>query len=385
MTLSYNTHPTQSSRSTDVHSGEHLTCVRFSQSETSLLAASSADRSITLFDARTGSATSRMTMAMRTNQLQFNPMEPTVLLLASEDHNLYTFDIRSFKAATQVYKSHVGAVMSCDWSPTGREFVSGSYDRTVRLWGVGVGKSKDAYHTKRMQRLVSSFAFLSLRNRSKEAIHRVFSIMYTLDSRFVLSGSDDGNLRLWKSRASDKLGILSTREIAKRQYRDTLRDKWGNVGDVAKLERYVFFFRPRYQLTETADNATCPSRSMALRKSRTKCSKPARQRKTTDVPMRRNQSLVHPRGKQSAKRLYCGKSSDYFCFLGYRNASNIRISTSTLSTRITCTDRFCPLTDWISTWNWMPIRFDASRTVPDGSRDYEGSLPVRVGDLGIST
>ena len=162
MTLSYSTHPTQSSRSTEVHSGEHLTCVRFSQSETSLLAASSADRSITLFDARTGSATSRMTMAMRTNQLQFNPMEPTVLLLASEDHNLYTFDIRSFRAATQMYKSHVGAVMSCDWSPTGREFVSGSYDRTVRLWSAGVGKSKDAYHTKRMQRSVHEYFF---RNR----------------------------------------------------------------------------------------------------------------------------------------------------------------------------------------------------------------------------
>ena len=69
---------------------------------------------------------------------------------------------------------------------------------------------------------------------------RVFSTLYTLDSKFVMSGSDDGNLRLWKSRASDKLGILSTRELAKRQYRDTLREKWGNVGEVSKLERFVY-------------------------------------------------------------------------------------------------------------------------------------------------
>ena len=68
---------------------------------------------------------------------------------------------------------------------------------------------------------------------------RVFSTLYSLDSRFVLSGSDDGNLRIWKSRASEKLGVISTRELAKRQYRDSLRDKWGNVGDVAKLERLV--------------------------------------------------------------------------------------------------------------------------------------------------
>lgn len=44
--------------------------------------------------------------------------------------------------------------MSCDWSPTGREFVSGSYDRTVRLWEQGEGKSRDTYHSKRMQRCV---------------------------------------------------------------------------------------------------------------------------------------------------------------------------------------------------------------------------------------
>jgi len=48
--------------------------------------------------------------------------------------------------------------MSCDWSPTGREFVSGSYDRTLRLWQQGEGKSRDTYHTKRMQRCVSGYA-----------------------------------------------------------------------------------------------------------------------------------------------------------------------------------------------------------------------------------
>lgn len=46
--------------------------------------------------------------------------------------------------------------MSCDWSPTGREFVSGSYDRTLRLWKQGQGGSRDTYHTKRMQRCVPS-------------------------------------------------------------------------------------------------------------------------------------------------------------------------------------------------------------------------------------
>lgn len=67
----------------------------------------------------------------------------------------------------------------------------------------------------------------------------IFSTLYTLDSRFVLSGSDDANLRIWKARASDKLGVVDKREQVQREYRDGLREKWGTVADVAKIERCV--------------------------------------------------------------------------------------------------------------------------------------------------
>jgi WD repeat and SOF domain-containing protein 1 len=48
-------------------------------------------------------------MQMRVNMLSFNPLQPPILLMGSEDHNLYTFDMRNFSSATQVYKDHVGA------------------------------------------------------------------------------------------------------------------------------------------------------------------------------------------------------------------------------------------------------------------------------------
>jgi DDB1- and CUL4-associated factor 13 len=118
---------------------------------------------------------------MRSNDLSWSPTQPSVFLLASEDHNLYTFDIRSLSTPTQVseftkspvqtlrewfplmpiqlqiYKGHVSAVTSCDWSPTGTEFVSGGWDRTVRMWkeGDGHGREGESYHSKRMQRYVS--------------------------------------------------------------------------------------------------------------------------------------------------------------------------------------------------------------------------------------
>ena len=35
--------------------------------------------------------------------------------------------------------------------------------------------------------------------------YRVFSILYTMDNKFVISGSDDTNIRVWKARASQQL------------------------------------------------------------------------------------------------------------------------------------------------------------------------------------
>ena len=42
--------------------------------------------------------------------------------------------------------------MDLSYAPTGKEFVTGSYDRTVRIFGARSGKSREVYHTKRMQR-----------------------------------------------------------------------------------------------------------------------------------------------------------------------------------------------------------------------------------------
>lgn len=52
-----------------------------------------------------------------------------------------------------IHKDHVSAVMDVSFSPTGQEFASGSYDRTVRVFPHRSGRSREIYHTKRMQRV----------------------------------------------------------------------------------------------------------------------------------------------------------------------------------------------------------------------------------------
>jgi WD40 repeat protein len=156
---------------------------------------------------------------MKNNDLSWSPTFPTSILLASEDHNLYTFDIRRLSTPTQIYKAHVSAVTSCDWSPTGTEFVSGGWDRTLRIWQEGHGTHPEVYHTKRMQ--------------------RVLATAFTADARFVLSGSDDGNVRVWKANASEKLGIVTARERSAIEYRNALKDRWKMDAEIGKVQRYA--------------------------------------------------------------------------------------------------------------------------------------------------
>ena len=52
---------------------------------------------------------------------------------------------------------------------------------------------REIYHTKRMQ--------------------RVRVVKWSLDNKYIISGSDEMNIRVWKARASEKLGVVSETKI----------------------------------------------------------------------------------------------------------------------------------------------------------------------------
>jgi len=198
-------------------SDDTVTVVRYNPAERNLLAHCSADRGIGLHDTRTSKALKKTVLRMRSNDLQWNPMEPMNFCVANEDFNAYTFDMRRLDQPTRIYKGHTSAVMSVSWSPTGREFVTGSYDRTMRLFPTKSGFARDIYHTKRMQ--------------------KIFTVQYTMDHKFVISGSDESNLRLWKARASEQLGQRTTREEAAIQYRDALIQKHEHLPEIRRIHK----------------------------------------------------------------------------------------------------------------------------------------------------
>ncbi|XP_020100861.1 DDB1- and CUL4-associated factor 13 isoform X1 [Ananas comosus] len=201
--------------------------VRFNPGEPDVLATSASDRSITLYDLRMSSPARKLIMKTKTNSICWNPMEPMNFTAANEDCNCYSYDVRKLDEAKVVHKDHVSAVMDIDYSPTGREFVTGSYDRTIRIFKYNGDHSREIYHTKRMQ--------------------RVFCVKYSCDASYVISGSDDTNLRLWKARASEQLGVLLPRERRKHEYQDALKERYKHLPEVKRIMRHRHLPKPIYK------------------------------------------------------------------------------------------------------------------------------------------
>ena len=112
----------------------------------------------------------------------------------------------------------VSAVMDVDYSPTGREFVAGSYDRTVRIFPFNGGHSREVYFTKRMQ--------------------RVFAVKFSGDGSYVFSGSDDMNVRVWKAEAAAQQGVVLPREKHKQAYQKALVERYKHLPEIKKVVRH---------------------------------------------------------------------------------------------------------------------------------------------------
>jgi WD repeat and SOF domain-containing protein 1 len=174
-----------------------------------------------LFDTRASSGIQKIYLKNRSNAVCWNPRDPFIFALANDDGNIYQMDMRRVglgPKATPIVRMHTGhvqGVTSVDVSPLGTELVSGGYDKTVRIFDMNSQKSREMYHNKRMQ--------------------RVLAVTFSGDGRFVLSGSEDTNLRIWKSVANAKLGVLDAREKRAIEYRDKLKDKYGRIDEVGKI------------------------------------------------------------------------------------------------------------------------------------------------------
>ena len=199
---------------------DSITALRWNPAHTDMLAAAAVDRSIGLYDIRLGSPLAKVLLKLRTNGICWNPMEPVYFAAANEDGNTYAFDLRYLDKPVNVFTGHVGPVLDVDWSPTGAEVLSGSLDKTLRIFDVKRGgTARDIYHTSRMQ--------------------RVNCVRWSGDSHYIFSGSDEGGVRVWRAKADARAGVpLQARQQQALNYAEALKAKYRHDPEVSRLLKH---------------------------------------------------------------------------------------------------------------------------------------------------
>ncbi|KAH9492019.1 DDB1- and CUL4-associated factor 13 [Bulinus truncatus] len=201
--------------------------VKFNRIETHLVAVAADDRSIILYDIRGGAGVQKLIMKMKSNAVCWNPMQAYIFTAACDDYNLYTYDIRNLTMSVNKHEDHIAAVMDVDYAPTGKEFATAGYDRSVRIFNAVEGHSRDIYTTKRMQ--------------------RVNHILWSMDNKYILSGSDEMNVRLWKARAAEKLGVLKPREKTAFNTAEALKKTFRDHPEIKRISRHRHLPKLIYQ------------------------------------------------------------------------------------------------------------------------------------------
>lgn len=90
-------------------------------------------------------------------------------------------------------------------------------------------------NTRRVQRYVKVKCVI--RPWSHKVEYRTTSTANSGYARFVL-GLDEGNVRIWKVKASEKLGVAMVREWARIEYCNKLKERWAVDAEVARISRF---------------------------------------------------------------------------------------------------------------------------------------------------
>ncbi|KAF7683601.1 DDB1- and CUL4-associated factor 13 [Astathelohania contejeani] len=176
---------------------------------------------VVLVDDRARCEFARFKSGIRTMDLCFNPVNGSYLATANEDSNCYLYDMRYLGDNPKPIRrwiNHVNSVVSIDYRSNGTEITTGSFDKTVRIYNET--GCKDVYYSKRMG--------------------NVNGVKYSEDGKFIISASDDGSIRLWRSDGSERSGPKDRREEEAIKYASAVRDKFADLPEIRRISKHRF-------------------------------------------------------------------------------------------------------------------------------------------------
>lgn len=183
----------------------------------------SEEAKLNLLDIRMGKTFTTIEYLPVINSIEFSPQEPNLFAVGDGNKCATLFDIRYTNSPKNKFIGHTDQVMCLSFSPDGTELATGSLDKTIRIFPLGGRTSRDVYYNRRMQ--------------------NVLGLEYSNDSHFIISGSDEGSIRLWKSHASSKSGPLTREEKNTLEYSDALKEKYKDVGEIKRIGKHRFLPR----------------------------------------------------------------------------------------------------------------------------------------------
>lgn len=69
-------------------------------------------------------------------------------------------------------------------------------------------------------------------------MQRLTCAAWSLDDRYIFTGSDEMNIRIWKARSAEKLGVVKPRERTALQVNEKLVEKFVHHPEVRRIHRH---------------------------------------------------------------------------------------------------------------------------------------------------
>ncbi|MGB3267583.1 MAG: NACHT domain-containing protein [Microcoleus sp.] len=149
------------------------------------LASASFDKTVKLWDIRTGECLKTLQGHGRVNSVSISPDGKT-LASGSHDKTVTLWDIHTGECL-KTFQGHTDTVRSVEISSDGRIVASGSSDKTIKLWDIRSGE-----------------CLKTLRGHT----NKVLSVAISPDNITLVSGSSDQTIRLWDIRSGECLKTL---------------------------------------------------------------------------------------------------------------------------------------------------------------------------------